>query len=119
MWIQREIEPVLRSLAESRPAVVVTGARQSGKTSLLRALQTLLEELSGEREDTCLYIVDQNLATYEALRPKKGGRPVALLEGSLCRGCLVTLPLSDSQRARSGSGLSFCTHCGRILYAKE
>jgi uncharacterized protein len=36
MWIQREIEPVLRSLAASRPAVVVTGARQSGKTSLLR-----------------------------------------------------------------------------------
>ena len=36
MWIEREIDRFLRSEAAVRPAVVLTGARQTGKTSLLR-----------------------------------------------------------------------------------
>jgi hypothetical protein len=36
MWIDRFIEPVLLDRARTRPAVVVTGARQTGKTSLVR-----------------------------------------------------------------------------------
>jgi len=36
MWITREIEATLRETASTRPAVVVTGCRQTGKTSLLR-----------------------------------------------------------------------------------
>ena len=35
MWIQRTNEALLRDVAASRPAVVVTGSRQAGKTSLL------------------------------------------------------------------------------------
>jgi len=35
MWIPREIEQVLGEAAGSRPAVMVTGSRQAGKTSLL------------------------------------------------------------------------------------
>lgn len=84
-----------------------------------KEIEELLVGLQGDREDACLYVVEQNLAVYDELRPKKGGRAVALLEGTLCRGCLVTLPLSEAQRARSGSGLTFCNHCGRILYARE
>ena len=38
MWIDREISAQLRTAAASRPAVVLTGARQTGKTSLLRRL---------------------------------------------------------------------------------
>lgn len=38
MWIQRDISPLLLRLVGQRPAVVVTGARQVGKTSLLRRL---------------------------------------------------------------------------------
>lgn len=38
MWIPRHIEPLLRRAAATRPAVVVTGARQTGKTSLVRRL---------------------------------------------------------------------------------
>lgn len=36
MWISRTIEPSLRQLAATRPVVVLTGARQVGKSSLLR-----------------------------------------------------------------------------------
>ena len=38
MWFTRTVEAPLRQLAATRPVVVVTGARQTGKTSLLRRL---------------------------------------------------------------------------------
>lgn len=38
MWIPRELEKTLPKLAKTRPVVVLTGARQTGKTSLLRRL---------------------------------------------------------------------------------
>jgi predicted AAA+ superfamily ATPase len=38
MWIPRDIEPRLRKSARTRPVVVLTGARQTGKTSTLRRL---------------------------------------------------------------------------------
>ena len=38
MWIERLVEPLLRQRAATRPAVVLTGARQTGKTSLMRRL---------------------------------------------------------------------------------
>ena len=38
MWIERSISPRLMRLAASRPVVVLTGARQTGKTALLRRL---------------------------------------------------------------------------------
>lgn len=36
MWIEREIEDVLRQIATKRPSLILTGARQAGKTSLLK-----------------------------------------------------------------------------------
>jgi predicted AAA+ superfamily ATPase len=36
MWIERSISDKLRSLSQKRPALLVTGSRQTGKTSLLR-----------------------------------------------------------------------------------
>lgn len=38
MWIERLIEPRIAALAGTRPAVVITGGRQTGKTSLARRL---------------------------------------------------------------------------------
>ncbi|MFM7733408.1 MAG: ATP-binding protein [Cyanobium sp.] len=38
MWIPRRLEPRLRQLVATRPAVVLTGARQTGKTALARHL---------------------------------------------------------------------------------
>ena len=38
MWIDRKVEPLLRQRAATRPVVVLTGARQTGKTSLMRRL---------------------------------------------------------------------------------
>jgi len=38
MWIDRCMEPVVLDRAKTRPVVVLTGARQTGKTSLVRRL---------------------------------------------------------------------------------
>ena len=38
MWTPRDIEDRLRRSARTRPVVVLTGARQTGKTSTLRRL---------------------------------------------------------------------------------
>jgi predicted AAA+ superfamily ATPase len=38
MWIEREIEHTLVHLGQQRPVVLLTGARQTGKTSLLKKL---------------------------------------------------------------------------------
>ncbi|MCB0319986.1 MAG: ATP-binding protein [Bdellovibrionales bacterium] len=38
MWINRDISPVIQRLASTFPSVVLTGARQTGKTSLLKRL---------------------------------------------------------------------------------
>jgi hypothetical protein len=38
MWISRDIEPRLQRSAHTRPVVVLTGARQTGKTSTFRRL---------------------------------------------------------------------------------
>ena len=38
MWISRDIEPRVQRSARTRPVVVLTGARQTGKTSTLRRL---------------------------------------------------------------------------------
>ena len=36
MWIGREIEQVIAEVAKQRPALILTGSRQAGKTSLLQ-----------------------------------------------------------------------------------
>lgn len=38
MWIERDAEPGIRHAVKTRPVVVLTGARQTGKTSTLRHL---------------------------------------------------------------------------------
>src|SRR6266851_3659586 len=38
MWIPRDLEPRLHRSARTRPVVVLTGARQTGKTSTFRRL---------------------------------------------------------------------------------
>jgi predicted AAA+ superfamily ATPase len=38
MWIERRAAETLRQAAQTRPALLLTGARQTGKSSLLRQL---------------------------------------------------------------------------------
>ncbi len=78
-----------------------------------------LSQLKANRTKLHRSIEAGDLALYEDLRHRKGGRAVALLEGGLCQACRVTLPTTKVQQVRQGEGLTFCGSCERILYVER
>jgi predicted nucleic acid-binding Zn-ribbon protein len=59
------------------------------------------------------------LATYERLKGRTGGTPVAEVVQGRCSGCRLVLPAMDVQRARRGQELVHCQSCGRVLYIER
>jgi uncharacterized protein len=57
-----------------------------------------------------------DLQMYERLRRAKGGLAVVAVRGGLCGGCHVGVPANTLRQARSGTELTSCPTCGRILY---
>ena len=78
-----------------------------------------LSQLRAKRAKLQKTIEAGDLALYEDLRRRWGGRAVALLEGELCQACGVTLPSSKAQQARQGKALTLCGSCERILYVER
>ena len=54
------------------------------------------------------------LAKYERLKVRYGMGALAAAEDGICPGCRISLPSSVAGRLKSG--VTFCDHCGRILY---
>jgi predicted nucleic acid-binding Zn-ribbon protein len=81
-------------------------------------LEAEVESLQGQRAELAGQVSAANLATYERLRPRKGGRPVALVERNMCQGCRVDLPSGDVNRARGADPPHTCDNCGRLLYVR-
>lgn len=73
-----------------------------------------IAELQPRRKRAAQGIDAESLALYETLRRQKGAA-VSRVEQGICRGCRISLPASELQRARGGS-LVQCGNCGRILY---
>jgi predicted nucleic acid-binding Zn-ribbon protein len=93
-----------------------TQARLSAEQS---ELVNRLNRLKTKRTKLQKTIEAGDLALYEDLRHRRGGRAVALLEGELCLGCRVTIPTTKAQQARQGEELTLCGSCERILYVKQ
>ncbi|HEX6510866.1 MAG TPA: C4-type zinc ribbon domain-containing protein [Chloroflexota bacterium] len=81
-------------------------------------LDAEVRDLQAQRAELAAQISPANLALYERLRPRKGNRPVALVEKNMCQGCRVDLPSGDVQRARGADPPSTCENCGRLLYVR-
>lgn len=58
------------------------------------------------------------LATYDNLRPRRGGRAVAQLDGDECSACLVAASPYTLEAARFGDELVYCSNCGRLLWGE-
>ena len=82
----------------------------------LTAVATEIAELEVETSALRENVAPGDLATYDELRRKKGGRAVAHIVSGRCEGCQVALPMLDISRARQ-TALAFCSQCGRILLA--
>jgi predicted nucleic acid-binding Zn-ribbon protein len=78
-----------------------------------------LSQLKTKRAKLQKTIEAGDLALYEDLRRRRGGRAVALLEGELCLGCRVTIPTTKAKQARQGEVLTLCGSCERILYVER
>ena len=80
-------------------------------TSDIRELETLNNQLL-EKVDGSL------LEEYRYIRERKA-RPVALVEGNICQGCNMKLPLYQIQDLDQDDKIINCESCGRILYKEK
>ncbi len=80
------------------------------------SLQARLEQLSEQRTALVVAVGPTDLATYERLRQRKGGRAVVLIANGICQGCRMSPPTSQVQQAKVSQDLVFCNNCGRILH---
>ena len=81
-----------------------------------RQAEETLAGLETTRQGLVAQVGPQELKLYESLRLAKGGVAIAKVERGLCRGCRMTLPTNQIQRARGGRETVLCNSCGRILY---
>lgn len=118
--IMEEIENAERGLSGRRDEVArLEEEWQAEQESLLREqseLNTALDELNVKRNELASKIEAPNLELYDTLRQKRQGRAVAKVEGGICQGCRIALPMSELQRVKTGQSLVQCGSCERILY---
>ncbi|MBN1690035.1 MAG: hypothetical protein JW901_03330 [Dehalococcoidia bacterium] len=80
----------------------------------VKTFKNELNELEKKRVEMLASIDRDTLATYEAVKGRKG-QAVVKVEQGRCLGCRVTLSVSEMQHAR-GNAIVTCGNCGRILY---
>ncbi len=100
----------------------LSAERQDANRDLTREqaqLQTQLAALRAERDAVAAGISAENLAKYNALRPRKNNQPVALLEAGSCSVCGVEQTLAITREAQLSQSLVTCLSCGRILVYKH
>jgi predicted nucleic acid-binding Zn-ribbon protein len=73
-----------------------------------------INDLKQVRESLTKSIPSADLKLYEGLKARKL-QAVVKVEQGMCRGCRLTLSMSEWQRAKAG-GVVQCGSCGRILY---
>ena len=81
-----------------------------------KGLEATLGNLEGRRQEMASKVGREELQLYESLRASRAGQAVARVERGLCRGCRMSLPTHQLQRARMGREPVRCNSCGRILY---
>jgi len=86
-------QKLVQNLEEARNAVTVLNRRQQEMTA---------------------GVDSASLELYRLLRKQKG-TAVARVEQGICRGCRISLPVSELQLVRSGQIIQ-CSSCSRILY---
>ncbi len=89
-------------------------SQQRKLTAELERLKAIMSDLKHKRELLATEIDSQVTEIYHELKRQRG-TAVARVEQGICRGCRISLPVTDLQRARSGS-LVRCSSCGRILF---
>ncbi len=80
------------------------------------ALEAKIEELQQQRPTVTAAIDADALGDYEDTRRKRAGVAVTSVKDSVCQSCGMIASNNKVRQAQSGSGLVYCSGCGRILY---
>jgi len=88
--------------------------QQQHLTTDIEQLKPTLSDLEQKRQLILADIDPQIVNLYQELKRQRG-TAVAKVDQGMCRGCRISLPTSELQRAKSGS-LVRCGSCGRILF---
>ena len=89
-------------------------SQQQQLSTNMEQLKTTLSDLRYKRQLLLAEIDPQAIELYQELKKRKG-HAVAKVERGICRGCRISLPTTELQRAR-GDSLVQCSSCGRILF---
>ena len=89
-------------------------SQQQELSADLEQRKAMLSNLQHERQLLTAEIDLQAIEVYHGLKKHKG-TAVAKVEQGICRGCRISLPITELQGVRSGS-LVRCGSCGRILF---
>ena len=89
-------------------------SQQQRLATNMEQLKTTLSDLKHKRQLLSVKIAPQALELYQDLK-KQRRQAVAKVEQGICRGCRISLPTTELQRAR-GDSLVQCSSCGRILF---
>lgn len=118
LQIMEKVELATKSVAtldaELRRIKAEWQSQQQKLSTDLQQLETITSNLKHKRELLATAIDSQVTEIYHELKRQRG-TAVAKVEQGICRGCRISLPVSELQRARSGS-LVRCSSCGRILF---
>ncbi len=119
LGIMMALETATVTLDNARAEVARLAAEWDARQATLRTEQARLKaRLPGEQDRQAAArrgIPAEILRTYDTLRPRRGGRAVAELDGDECSACLVAVPPSKLEAARFGDELVYCGNCGRLL----
>jgi len=116
------VDGLAEQCAAQTAGVAELAAAWGGKQARLRAEQARLKErlLSEQARQVAVRraVPSDLVKLYDNLRPRRGGRAVAELEGNMCSACRVAVPPTQLEAARYGEDLVYCGNCGRLLWGE-
>jgi predicted nucleic acid-binding Zn-ribbon protein len=116
------VEELNRRLSQERQQLATAEATWRGGQSELveeeNKLKRFYAQLKQQRDVTAAALDPASLKTYEQLRSRKNGIAIAPIKGSQCGVCNIQVPTGVISAARSRKDEpTYCTSCGRILFA--
>lgn len=112
-------EAAQQHAAAQAQLAALTEAWQTQQATLTREqaqLKAQAPTLLGRQAAARKAITPALLAVYDNLRPRRGGRAVARIDGDECSACKVAIPPSKLAEVRSEGALVYCGNCGRLLW---
>jgi predicted nucleic acid-binding Zn-ribbon protein len=111
MWLMRLLVEKLLELQELE--LVVEESRIVHPEGHSRELAELSSRIAALRKS----IPGEDLKRYDGHR--RSGAGAVRVEGGVCRGCHLAVPVGDLNRMRKGEASWLCPYCGRYLLLPE